>query len=208
MLICPKCGKTGKEKKFMEAFCVDCYPYNLKTPEKIVEIEVCKRCRKMRFMGEWIEYSRKKIEEYIAGKCRGDFSSVEYDLNSQIAIFTIRKDDSEAQVERKIPFKEAITICPDCSKIAGGYYEAIIQLRGNEGKIKKYAKLLTKMLSRSTFISKVDEKKEGTDLYVGKTRAVLDTLAELRVKRKITRKLAGTKHGKKFYRTTFLLRFE
>jgi len=207
MLICPKCGKTSKEKKFIEAFCVDCYPYNLKTPEKI-EVEVCKRCRKMRLRGEWIEYSKKKLEEYIASKCRGEFSSVDYDVDRQTATFTIKKGDSEAQVEREVPFKENIVICPDCSKIAGGYFEAIIQLRGNEAKIRKYAKLLTKMLSRSTFISKVDEKKEGTDLYVGSTRTVLDTMAELRIKRKITRKLAGTKHGKKFYRTTFLLRFE
>jgi len=207
MLICPKCGKTSKEKKFIDAFCIDCYPYNLKIPEKI-EIEICKRCRRMRIKGEWKEYSKKKIEKHIEGKCKGDFSSVEYNLESQTATFTIVKGDSEAQVEREIPFKEKTVICPDCSKIAGGYFESIIQLRGNERKVKKYAKILTRMLSRSTFISKVDEKKEGTDLYVGSTRSVLETIAELGVKRKITRKLAGTKHGKKFYRTTFLLRFE
>lgn len=207
MLICPKCGKSSKEKNFIEAFCVDCYPYNLKIPEKI-EIDVCKRCRKMRIKGEWVEYDRKKLEEYVEGKCKGDFTSVEYDIDSQTAVFTIKKGDSEAQVERKFPLKENIVMCTSCSRIAGGYFESIIQLRGNEGKVRKYTKILTKMLSRSTFISKIDEKKEGTDMYIGNTRAVLETIAELGIKRKITRKLAGTKYGKKFYRTTFLLRFE
>ncbi len=207
MLICPKCGKSSKETRFMEAFCVECYPYNLKTPEKI-EIEICKRCGKMRLKGEWVEYNSKKLEEYIAGKCKGEFESVEYNADNETAVFTVRKGDSEARVERNIPFKKQIVICPTCSKIAGGYFEAIIQLRGNENEIKKYKNILSRMLGRRTFISKIDEKKEGTDLFVGSTRVVLETIAELGLKRKITRKLSGAKQGKRFYRTTFLLRFE
>lgn len=204
MLICPKCGRNDKEIKFLEAFCVDCYPFNLKLPAK-VEIEFCKRCNRMRIRGEWMQFSRRKLEEHIASKARGEFESVRYDSEKGEMIFTVK---NEVKISRPFKFEKKIVICPDCSKIAGGYYESIIQLRGNEKKVAKYAKILTKMLSRKTFITKSEEKHGGVDIYAGKTKVVLGVVAELGLRAKITRKLVGVKEGKRFHRATFSIRFE
>jgi len=203
MLICPKCGKTQKEVKFIEAFCIDCYPFNLRLPGRI-EIDICKRCGKMRIKGEWTAYDRKKLEEHIASKARGEFEKVEYDSEKQEMIFTVKG----ATINKPYKFEKKTVICSDCSRVSGGYYESIIQLRGDEKKVAKYSKILMKMLKAKTFITKSEEKHGGTDIYAGKTRVVLEVMAELGLKRKITRKLVGIREGKRSYRTTFSIRFE
>jgi len=205
-MICPKCGRTEKEVKFIDAFCVDCYPYNIKLPE--LEIEECKRCGKVRFKGEWQTANRKKLEEYVSSKCRGDFSFVEYDSKTSTLTFTIRKGGNEIQIKKYFEPKKIMTICPDCSRRAAGYFEATIQLRGNPYEVKKYARLLCDFIKRETFLSKVEEKKEGVDLYVGSSKAVIKILGEMGMKALITKKLMGTREGKRYYRSTFLLRFE
>ena len=203
MLICPKCGKKDTEVKFLEAFCMDCYPFNLRLPDK-VEIEFCKRCNRMRIKGKWIQFSRKKLEEHIASKARGEFEDVRYDSEKKEMIFTVKGKE----IRKPFVFEKKIIICSDCSKISGGYYESIIQLRGNEKKVAKYSKLLTKMLEKKTFITKTEEKHGGIDILAGNTKVVLGIAAELGLRAKITRKLVGTKEGRRAYRTTFSIRFE
>jgi len=207
MLICPKCGKSSKEVQFLEAFCVNCYPFNLQLPKNI-KIEMCKRCGRMRIKGEWVPYDRKKLEGHVASKARGEFDKVEYDSKSKEMIFTVKKGDETAEIRKPYGYEEVITICPDCSKISGGYFEAIIQLRGNEKKVAKYSKMLTRMLSNKTFITKSEERHGGTDIFVGSSKEVLGVVSELRLKTKITRKLMGLREGKRYYRTTFAIRFD
>ncbi len=207
MLICPKCGRTKKEVEFIEAFCVECYPFNIKLPGKIT-IEFCKRCSRMRLKGEWMPYSRKKLETYIASKARGDFDSVEYDSEKKELVFTVKKDGASVEIRKPFEFEKKIIICPDCSKIAGGYFESVIQLRGNEKKVAKYARILSEMLKKKTFITKTEEKHGGVDIFAGNTRVVLEAVAELGLRAKITRTLVGVKEGKRFHRATFSIRFE
>ncbi|MEM3422628.1 MAG: NMD3-related protein [Candidatus Bilamarchaeaceae archaeon] len=204
-MICPKCGKSNREIKFIEAFCVDCYPYNIRLPE--IEIEECKRCGKVKFRGEWQQFNRKKFEDYVVSKCRGDFSSAIYDSKSNTITFKIRKGNEEVSITRTFEPKIKTSICQECSRKAAGYFEAIIQLRGNPYDVKKYQGILTDLLKKETFLSKTDEKKEGVDLYVGDSKAVIRLFSEMGLKALMTKKLMGVRQGKRYYRTTFLLRF-
>ena len=207
MLMCPKCGKSNKEVQFLEAFCVNCYPFNLVLPKNI-KVEMCKRCGKMKIRGQWTPYDRKTLEEYVASKARGEFEKVEYDSKTKEMVFTVKKGDESAEIRKPFEYEEVILICPDCSKISGGYFEAIIQLRGDEKKVAKYSKRLTKMLSVKTFITKSEERHGGTDIFVGSSREVLGVMSELGLRTKITRKLMGLREGKRYYRTTFAIRFD
>ncbi|MEM2909006.1 MAG: NMD3-related protein [Candidatus Bilamarchaeaceae archaeon] len=207
MIVCPKCGRKSSEVKFIEAFCIDCYPYSVRLPE-CIELAVCARCGRMRLKGEWMPYNRKKIEEFAVSKIRGDFTSARYEVEHQTVVFRIKKDGAEIEISKPLTLKKIKSVCPECSKKAGGYYEAIIQLRGKESMVTRYERILTTMLKKSTFISKTEEKKEGVDLYVGSSKAVMEVLTELGLRTKMTRKLVGMKEGKRLHRTTFLLRFE
>ncbi|NYZ77687.1 hypothetical protein H0O02_05245 [Candidatus Micrarchaeota archaeon] len=207
MHMCPKCGKTEKEKQFLEAFCIDCYPFSFRIPD-VVEIETCKRCGRMRIRGEWVSFDKKGMDEYIAGKCKGEFESVTYDSGKQQAFFTVKKCGTSVTVPRYIEFIKKITICQDCSRMAGGYVEAIVQLRGNEQAIAKYSKMLIRMLKAKSFITKTEETHGGMDLFVGSTRSVLESCGALGLHAMITKKLMGRREGRRYYRTTFSIRFE
>jgi nonsense-mediated mRNA decay protein 3 len=201
-LICPKCGRSDSEIKFIEAFCSECYPVKIEIPGKLT-FERCGRCGRMKFRGEWMAYNERKLNEYVAGKCKGDFDSVEYDVESQKAVFTVRNN----LITKEILVEFAKTICQQCSRVSGGYYEGIVQLRGDRAKIEKYADMLVGKLEKITFITKTEEKDEGLDLYVGRSKPVVKLMSDLGVKTLMTKKLVGRDQGKRLYRTTFLIRF-
>lgn len=201
-LICPKCGKKSEDIEFIEAFCVECYPVNIKLPTKI-ELEQCKRCEKLKISGEWVPYSRKGLSEYVIGKCRGNFDEGEYLHEEGKISFTIA---GKKNIKRKIIVEINPTICPYCSRISGGYFQGIIQLRGNKRKMEKYANLIVEKLEKKTFITKTEDMHEGVDIYVGSSKAIVELLSELKMKSLMTRKLVGVQHGKRVYRTTFLIR--
>jgi nonsense-mediated mRNA decay protein 3 len=201
-LICPKCGRKSEDVEFIEAFCVDCYPANIKVPRK-VEIVQCRKCEKIRVKGEWVPYSEKRVAEHVASKCKGEFDSAECSPGEGKITFTI---EGKKKVERSIDVELVPTMCTYCSRISGGYYQGLIQLRGNPKRIAKYAKLFVEKLEKRTFITKAEDKHEGVDIYVGSSKAVVEMLTELRMKSLMTRKLVGVQQGKKLYRVTFLLR--
>lgn len=202
-IVCPKCGRTSDQVEFIEAFCKDDYPVKLKLPDKI-ELEQCARCHKVRLRGEWLSYNEKKIGEYVISKCRGDFESAEYNLNTQTVAFLMR--ETGTRVLRAVPLEIKKTICQQCSRISGGYYEAIIQLRGDPLKVRGHAQMLAKRLAKKTFIAREEEKDAGLDMYVGSSKAVVEVMSLLGIKTLITKKLIGREEGKRLYRTTFLIR--
>jgi len=204
--ICPKCGTSSDEKEFYEAFCVDCYPFNIVLP-KGARVELCKRCGQMRLRGEWQPYNRRKIEEWLCGRCKGSYESCGYSLGSSVLSFEFGKDGKRKTIARDWELETQDTICQNCSRASGGYFEAILQLRGDSDKVERKAQKLGTELGRKTFISKWDEMHGGLDLYVGSTRVVLETLQRIGLKAdKISRKLTGRREGKKLYRTTFAIR--
>ncbi len=204
-LICPKCGANSDEKAFIEAFCVDCYPISIRCPKKL-EIEQCRQCKKIRLKGEWTGYSRQKISEYVIEKCKGDYTQGSYDIEKQEAEFTVMKEGNQAKITIGVPTEIKPSMCRHCSQISGGYFEGIIQLRGDRKKVEKMAGMFIKNISKRSFITKEKEKDNGLDLYVGSSKAVIDILSEMGIKALITRKLVGRQEGRRLYRTTFLVR--
>lgn len=206
MHICPKCGAKEGTKKFVGPFCIDCYKFKIKIPDKI-EIIRCRRCGRVKLMGKWSAYSDEKIAEYVKGKFKGEFTSAEFFPSEKKARFGVDRDNTTIEMEKDVNFAILTDMCPDCNKKAGGYFEAIIQLRGNEQRIVKYARIFREMLEEAgTFISKVEEGKDGLDLYVGSTPVAIMAIKRLGLTHLISRKLAGQKQGKRLYRTTFAIR--
>jgi nonsense-mediated mRNA decay protein 3 len=206
MHICPKCGAQEGSKKFIGPFCSDCYFFKIDIPNDI-EVHKCKRCGKIKLHGKWIPYSEKKLKEYVEKKFKGEFKSVEFSLEKKEAIFQVEREGSNAEIRKWVGFELRNDICPECNKQSGGYFEAIVQLRGREERVAKYMRIFEEKTERhKTFISKMVELKEGLDLYIGSTHAVLAIVKELGLEHKISRTLAGQKQGKRLYRTTFAIR--
>ncbi len=205
MLICPKCGKDSDTKEFVEAFCIDCYKFNVKLP-KGIKVEVCKRCNSMMLQGVWQQLHRSKISEYVIEKCKGDFVNAECDIDTGICKFIFEKNGKQATVERTVDIEKIVNICPNCTRSSGGYYEAIVQIRGEHDKVGKEASRIEHALSRRTFVSKIEEKHEGLDLFVGSSKEAAAILYKFNLKPAISRSLFGRKDGKCIYRVTYAVR--
>ncbi len=206
MDVCIKCGAKRGTKPFIGLFCIDCYIPKIKMPKKFV-VEICKRCGRIKVKGEWKKISFDELGDYLGAKIKGeDVESAWVDVEEGIAYITMVKNN-EIEIKRKVNVEIKYTTCRECSKISGGYYEAIIQVRGNPNKIEVVSRKIVKMLNKSTFVSKLKELKEGIDIYSGSSKEALRVIQELGFKGyKLSRKLAGLKEGKRIYRLTIAIR--
>lgn len=117
----------------------------------------------------------------------------------------------EDEVSTKV--KVTLELCRDCSRRSGGYYEAILQLRGKTDLVKAGADELLDTLSedQKVHINSVKELKEGTDIYFASTQAARKCAKTLMEKYggslKESAQLHGVnKSGKNVYRVTISLR--
>ena len=99
-------------------------------------------------------------------------------------------------ISYELPFelRRKFETCERCSRIAGGYFESIIQLRAENRDIEKEEidrakELIDEAIEKSNhsfaFISKVVERKEGVDYYIG------DRNLAKKVARRIEEELGG-----------------
>lgn len=113
------------------------------------------------------------------------------------------------------------TTCATCGLMRAGYYEAILQVRGEKeipaGKLEKIRRALISHADKVTrgdrniFISKVEEKPEGLDFYLSSislARSMADILRDnFRAKVSETAKLIGQdRDGKRKFRVSVLAR--
>ncbi|MEM4634101.1 MAG: NMD3-related protein [Candidatus Anstonellaceae archaeon] len=165
-----------------------------------VRIYVCKKCKKI--TGK--TGVRKEVEagQEIARILKikdaspvfsKDFSSVEY-------------QSPYGRLEQKISVIASETVCNVCAMLNSRYYEAIIQLRGERKEIQKAFLLLQRKISSRSVIPKVEELKEGIDIYCASRSEAISALNAQGFGFLRTEKLAGEKNGRRLYRTTLLVR--
>jgi nonsense-mediated mRNA decay protein 3 len=117
----------------------------------------------------------------------------------------------EEEIETEV--KITLELCLDCSRKAGGFFEAILQLRGPPALVKSGAPSLLETLGedQKSHITSIKELKEGTDLYFASTAVAKKS------SRQILEKFGGTikesahlhtkdKSGHDVYRVTISLR--
>lgn len=105
-------------------------------------------------------------------------------------------------------------LCPNCNRRAGGYYEAIVQLRADnvESRIEETHTILSRLYARDKKAFIVEEMllKGGADIKLGSTKAAKAVASHFKNKYgaeiKESASLVGRKEGKNLYRTTVLIR--
>lgn len=205
--ICPKCGITSSKRGFVGDFCVDCYAsrIELDVPRGIV-VQRCHSCGRVRTK-EWVWENEKNVQELVLSRCRGKYASARVRLEPEPHItFIVNASGSFVEIVRNFELKFENVTCPECSRKTSGYYEAIVQIRGDPEKIEKLGGRIARKLEKATSISKVEELKEGTDFYVVSKKAAAETLSELGFRFTTSNKLFGVKDGQRVYRTTFCVR--
>lgn len=134
----------------------------------------------------------------------------------------VQESQAEPQTARaEVKVKLEQTTCDICSRISSGYYEAILQIRGEGGlsacglsEIKRRLEdqaLIAHEQNRAEFVAKMEPKHEGLDLYVSSAklaRQMAETLkSEFGAKVKKSAKLVGQdRSGRRKFRVSVLAR--
>ncbi|MDI6806364.1 MAG: NMD3-related protein [Candidatus Aenigmarchaeota archaeon] len=214
---CPKCGRVTE--KFYENLCEECFlskiTYVNLIPEKII-LRKCKVCERF-FINDKPQSMNEIVKNFLLKKFKPTnvesithrISDKKLYLNLNIKVYDLRKS------ERKVcGLIVKLITCKFCWMRQTGYYQAIIQVRVSRDIFDEILeKIENKLKSLSTrdelaFISQVVRNK-FLDVYLGSTSAALKISKELRslykARVKITKKLIGTRKGKRVYRTTVLV---
>ncbi|KAA0013392.1 MAG: hypothetical protein FE041_02845 [Thermoplasmata archaeon] len=211
-MFCVECGKKGKT---YNGLCLDCYLKKkelIKIPDEI-SITFCRNCNAYKIEGEWKKGNHwKDLEEYIRSKVEAEID-VDVVVSKRKVVCTGIFEGRKIRKEKEIKIKEKERLCGRCSLIKGGYFEAILQVRGaRENEEKEIDELVKRRVEeRDSFISKRVKVKNGVDYYIGdkKVAAILakEMKEEFGAEYGISSSLVGRKDGRDVYRDTYLIRF-
>ena len=232
--VCPKCGSPSEG-----GLCPDCEIQKIRflsCPETL-EITLCSVCESILRKNRW-QAGDGSLEEMIRRETRDSVSWRE-DLgkaNLEINIIPRGATRFQASVELKgifkgrpicescvVPVKVSLVACETCSKKAGRYFEATVQLRQSSPRMISQEEMdfcLTMAESmaaagldggeRLSFISDIKETKGGLDIVLGSARLGRELAKAIRQRfggrLEETSKLVGRKDGRDVYRITLLVR--
>jgi nonsense-mediated mRNA decay protein 3 len=231
--VCPKCGEPSPL-----GLCDRCrleMATLLQCPDH-VEVTLCPVCGSQLVRGRWQE-AQSTVEDLISNAVAEEIG-VHQDLRDpEVSLSVRRKNATQYLVSvhlagtfGEIPAEEECTVaatvqratCERCSRMAGNYYEAIVQVRGSAGspasgelaESRKIAEAVTESCflrgDRLSFIQESKDVKGGIDLVVGSTqqgRSIARAISErFGGSTQESYKLVGMRDGKNVYRTSILVR--
>ena len=223
-----KCIICNKEFAKINALCRTCFEKKVplvKIPETI-DLTRCKFCSKYLIKKHWETFNN--IENALEKIIKENANYVENFRKDKIELKYRSSDNWTGKLEVKFfgyVEDEFFTVnrvsnlrihemaCPDCSRERGGYFEAIVQLRGlgsvvNEELLSMFYTALES--HKEVFVSKKIELKNGVDIYLSDKNKARIIAKELLTKvpgtMKETVKLHGQKEGKNIYRHTILVK--
>ncbi|MGB8217795.1 MAG: 60S ribosomal export protein NMD3 [Candidatus Methanoperedens sp.] len=234
-LFCPKCGKNADV--FYENVCKNCFIKDKKLLEcpAVLFSKICPVCGAVYKRGKWLskEDESKTIIECARESLKLDnqVSDLEITLSpKQLDYSRYRVHiDAKAQIkgmpvelEQDTEVRISWETCDTCSRISGGYFAGIVQIRADKriptkeelGRCKEIAESVSargqEKGDRLAFIAKTEELGEGSDFYVGSIKlgkqickAIIEVFGGKFLE---SPKLVGQKNGEDLYRITYALR--
>ena len=229
---CPRCGReTGP---FIRGFCSECLQekVNLADAPETIEMEYCKRCNRGRVVGKWKEQSNWLLIDVVNSKIKGREMSIKdtdielFPLDNGNTIASVKItgsiDSKKLVIDKEVLVKAKKGLCEDCSRIAGNYYEATIQVRFSKKPTQK--EIQEKMTALHEIMKELKKKhslaeivkatsdRHGFDALVGDKKSAKIAVGRLAKSTpnpiKVSSSLVGLdKTGNEKYRFTFLVRF-
>ena len=157
---------------------------------------------------KWVKPINSLIKQIVTRPFKRAGFSCKYKPGSDYVSILFEGKGGEI-IEHRHPIKiiEKKILSPMAGRASGGYFEAIVQLRGDKQQIERYRKKITKELLRYTFIAKTIELPEGVDIYVGQKERLQEIFHSMKLKSTRSKTLSGQRRDtKRLYRDTFLVR--
>ncbi len=228
-MFCVECGAEGKT---YEGVCLKCLTDRralIRLPE-YVDIPQCKRCGHFQAGTAWAEMEvedairngvarREERDALVSGATLTALAvepedAMNFRVRAEYAI-TLADDQVPWEAATKVRLKAGV--CPTCSRRAGGYYEAILQVRGDGRDLTGEESETVRALVQGAlgarpddFVTREEAVNGGLDLYLS-SKALAKRLAA-----EIQRSLGGLvgtssslhtrRAGRDVYRMTYLIR--
>ena len=226
---CFVCGRVTE--KLIEGRCPECLLRDvevLKFP-RTVTARVCRECLRYMSRGRWVtpeepEESvllavRSALEELIPPEVLEkelSFGEVSFISHKKASLpYEVRVRYSYRGVghseTRRGRARISLVLCEDCARKHGGYYEAILQLRAQDGLGDDImAELNTALEGVRDAVSEVRAVRKGVDVYMAslaKARRAAKTLRDrLGCELRESSKLVGMRKGRAFHRVSISLK--
>ena len=220
---CPKCGK--QTEKFYDNLCKNCFfeKFSLvdKLPERFV-LKQCKNCGKIYANEDFAETIEGALDillrELLQDKHMQALNSASYRIEGRRVHVTLvlHVEDLEKIEKKDVELVVKAIICQSCSMQISGYFQSVLQLRAPKELLEAMfdeAQQQVEFLShydQHAFISKIEKRKEGIDLYIGSKKVAMQMAKNIKNKFNasitISRKISGLYQGQKAYRDTILVR--
>ena len=176
-----------------------------------ITIQRCQRCGCIRVKGAYRHMGVNPLSELVESElhmpdCKAKVIS--YHGNSAMVEFVFDVEGNFVKFESMLGIRAMRRMCQRCYRISSGYYEAVVQLRGDaQGRVGHVMDKLKEFVTRGGgFIAKTERVENGFDVYVSDKRQIQEFFLQKRLKTQISSKLSGIKNGKRVYRNTYLLR--
>lgn len=233
--ICPKCGNNTSV--LLSGVCRECFFQNFVLAQlpQVLQAKICATCGARFTRGRWTdEYD---VESVVLKTIEDSLSiheaaeDIEICINPrQLTPHMYRAEvEISATIQGEIVSSELSTeiriireSCEMCSRVSGGYFEGIIQIRAtdripSEDELHACMRIVNTTIDRMrakgdrlAFITDTIKSKEGLDLYIGSVNS------GRHICKAITEEIGGTfsespslfgqKDGKEIYRITFSMR--
>ena len=233
-MFCVECGKEGE---LIGPLCPECHSkkhVRASVPE-FVDVTLCAHCSAHQVDERWEEVG--SVKEAIEQSVKRAVTVPKDVVVDGLQVQLVEKDERtfEAAVEVLLrsqghDFRRSLDTtvrlrrgaCKECSKQMGSYFEAILQIRGddrvlngtNEDEVRQQVLDRVDAMraeSREIFVSKVERVRGGLDFYFSTAPAARIVARELQDQRcaeyKESSSLWGRREGREVHRVTFLVRF-
>ena len=161
----------------------------------------------IRVKGQFVHADAASLEKAIQQHFRKNVIRVmDYDDKEAELRVSEETHDGKLSVDMDIKLAYKKMLCEKCYKIKCSYYEAMFQLRGDPIRISKILKYSKSYFERNNeFISKVEQKDGGTDVYLSNKKLANAFVAYYKLYPKMSYILSGLKGGKKQYKNIYAM---
>ena len=232
-MFCVECGKEAPI--FRNGVCLHCYLNHTQFSKgpTILDLTMCPRCSAYKYKNTWLqEPFPEALKRHVsdAFHISPELTDVEIRTrcSEQDRILSCTVFISGVIEAQKITEQHPLTVrirrntCDVCSREAGGYYEAIVQIRAEQRTLSKselhtlrsavetLVQQFQESGKRGLFITDIDEKREGLDFFISEKGTALSIAKKIQEQFggtfKQSASTAGMKDSKQVYRMTYLIR--
>lgn len=232
-MFCVECGKEGQI--FRNGVCVSCYLKHTEFSKgpRILDITLCPRCASYKYKNTWVQ---EPFEDILKRHIKDAFTisselknvQIQSQCKEQDRVLVCTVSISGVLEDQTITEQHPLTVrvkhstCNICSREAGGYYEAIVQIRteqrafSNQELVTLRSAVETMVMQyqesgkRGLFITDIDEKREGLDFFLSEKTTAFSIAKKIQEQYggdfKQSAASAGMKDSRQLYRMTYLVR--